>query len=82
MIACSAPLASDEDSPHNQGMGEAITKVQDNLSLFSGFRDGRVDASSLIPKGKGSRIPGDRTTLRVARCSAQYNFDSELGLCL
>jgi Ca2+-transporting ATPase len=42
----------------------AITKVRDNLSLFSRLRGGRVNASSFILKSRKSRIPKeDRVTL-------------------
>jgi Ca2+-transporting ATPase len=42
----------------------AITKVRDNLSLFSRLRGGRVNASPFILKSRKSRIPKeDRVAL-------------------
>jgi Ca2+-transporting ATPase len=42
----------------------AITKVRDNLSLFSLLRGGRVNASPFIRKSRKSRIPKeDRVAL-------------------
>jgi Ca2+-transporting ATPase len=54
---------------------DAITKVRDNLSLFSSLRGGRVNASPFILKSRKSRIPkGDRVALYVVWYSAQDVF--------
>ena len=42
--------------PEAAERNSAITKVRDNLSLFSSLRGGRVNASSSI-KSRKSRIP-------------------------
>jgi len=50
--------------PETAEWNEAITRVRDNLSLFSSLRGGRVNASSFILKSRKSRIPkGDRVAL-------------------
>ena len=51
-------------TPDTAQWNEAITKVRDNLSLFSNLRGGRVNASSFILKSRRSRIPKeDRVAL-------------------
>jgi len=50
--------------PETAEWNEAITKVRDNLSLFSSLRGGRVNASPFILKSRKSRIPKqDRVAL-------------------
>lgn len=50
--------------PETAEWNDAITKVRDNLSLFSRLRGGRVNASSFILKSRKSRIPReDRVAL-------------------
>ena len=50
--------------PETIQWNDAITKVRDNLSLFSRLRGGRVNGSSFILKSRKSRIPkGDRVAL-------------------
>ena len=52
------------DRPDTAEWNAAITKVRDNLSLFSRLRGGRVNASSFIIKSRKSRIPKeDRVAL-------------------
>ena len=50
--------------PETIQWNDAITKGEDNLSLFSRLRDVRVNSSSLILKSRKSRIvEGDQITL-------------------
>ena len=52
------------DKPGAAEWNDAITKVRDNLSLFSRLRGGRVDASPFVIKSRKLRIPKqDRTAL-------------------
>lgn len=61
-------MSSDEvlptTKPATTEWNAAITRVRDNLSLFSRLRGGRVNASSFIIKSRRSRIPkADRVAL-------------------
>jgi len=43
--------------PDSPEWNVAITKVRDNLSLFSSLRGGRVNASPFVLKSRRSRAP-------------------------
>jgi len=50
--------------PETAEWNAAITRVRDNLSLFSSLRGGRVNASPFVLKSRKSRIPkADRVAL-------------------
>jgi Ca2+-transporting ATPase len=55
------------DRPETAEWNSAITKVRDNLSLFSSLRGGRVNASSFIIKSRKSRIPKEERVALPSR---------------